>query len=833
MFLGYNAGLNANPVASNNIYISSLGASGDSGTIRIGDSANQTAAYLAGVSGVSISGGQPVVINSNGQLGTGSAGLGVTSFNGRTGAVIPESGDYNFSLLSGTLGSSQLSGSYSASITLSNASNSFSGNGAGLTGLQFSQLGGAVANSQFGGTYSNAVTLSNGANSFVGSGASLTGIQFSQLAGSLGSSQFAGTYGNAVAMSNGSNIFNGTFTGNGTGLTGVLPAAGSANYIQNGTSQQASTNFNVSGNWTLGGTLSANTVNSATSYQIGASSVLSAPGTGNLFLGQGAGSNNGTGSNNVYLINPGVTAENATLRLGDPAVQTAAYVAGVSGVSISGGQPVVINSSGQLGTGSAGLGVTSFKGRTGAVVPAANDYDFSLLSGTLGSSQLIGSYGGAVTLNNASNSFAGNGAGLTGLQFSQIAGALPSSQLAGIYSSPVTLSNAGNSFTGNFSGNGAGLTGIQFSQLGGNLASSQLSGTYSNSLTLSNASNVFNGSFAGNGSGLTGVPTGLLWPLVKMSTNYTIQTSDFSTATSYGNFVILTGSVSRTFTLPNPAPPNGSCVAIGDFAVSLPGSNTNVYLSVSANGLTVDGSSSVVLTHIGWEAYLYCSDGTGYWRLGFAQMAPNKIGPWLKTVDTGTTNALKTTFVHGLDVGLVHGTMFYLLPSNANTSSTPTLNVNGLGAKNIVKFGNQPLAPGDLTTVAYAHLFYDGANWQLLNPQTNQGTVTAVTAAAPLISTGGPAPTISCPTCVTTPLTGTTGSIGGSALTAGSCTTGTAAVAGATTGHPVSVSASDGSLPNGLIILSAAVTSANTVTVQLCAVASVTPAANTYNIATQ
>lgn len=127
MFFGYNAGLNANPVASNNIYISSLGASGDSGTIRIGDSANQTAAYLAGVSGVSISGGQPVVINSNGQLGTGSAGLGVTSFNGRTGAVIPESGDYNFSLLSGTLGSSQLSGSYSASITLSNASNSLSG----------------------------------------------------------------------------------------------------------------------------------------------------------------------------------------------------------------------------------------------------------------------------------------------------------------------------------------------------------------------------------------------------------------------------------------------------------------------------------------------------------------------------------------------------------------------------------------------------------------------------------------------------------------------------------------------------------------------------------
>jgi hypothetical protein len=51
--------------------------------------------------------------------------------------------------------------------------------------------------------------------------------------------------------------------------------------------------------------------------------------------------------------------------------------------------------------------------------------------------------------------------------------------------------------------------------------------------------------------------------------------------------------------------------------------------------------------------------------------------------------------------------------------------------------------------------------------------------------------------------------------------------------YSVAVSASDGSLPNGLIILSAAVTSSNTVTVQLCATASVTPVANTYNVTTQ
>ncbi len=79
-------------------------------------------------------------------------------------------------------------------------------------------------------------------------------------------------------------------------------------------------------------------------------------------------------------------------------------------------------------------------------------------------------------------------------------------------------------------------------------------------------------------------------------------------------------------------------------------------------------------------------------------------------------------------------------------------------------------------------------------------------------------------------LSGMTAVIGGSALGAGACTTGTAAVAGATIGTPVNVSASDGSLPSGLVMLRAAVTSASTVTVQVCAVGAVTPAAVSYNV---
>jgi hypothetical protein len=48
-----------------------------------------------------------------------------------------------------------------------------------------------------------------------------------------------------------------------------LPTAGSPNYVQNTNSQQPATNFNVSGNGTIGGTLTGNIVNSSTQFNIG------------------------------------------------------------------------------------------------------------------------------------------------------------------------------------------------------------------------------------------------------------------------------------------------------------------------------------------------------------------------------------------------------------------------------------------------------------------------------------------------------------------------------------------------------------------------------------
>ena len=102
----------------------------------------------------------------------------------------------------------------------------------------------------------------------------------------------------------------------------------------------------------------------------------------NIAFGAMTGANNSNGNYNIYLGSPGQNAESNTIRIGASNQQNFAYMAGIFGNSPSGALPVVINANGQLGT-SAGSGVTSWNGRTGAVVPQTGDYSFSMISGSL------------------------------------------------------------------------------------------------------------------------------------------------------------------------------------------------------------------------------------------------------------------------------------------------------------------------------------------------------------------------------------------------------------------------------------------------------------------
>jgi len=85
------------------------------------------------------------------------------------------------------------------------------------------------------------------------------------------------------------------------------PLPNSPNYIQNGTTPQVPSHFNVSGNGTAGGTLTGNIVSATTQYNIGITRVLSSPGSFNFFAGNGAGQLNSTGTSNSFFgVNAGI-----------------------------------------------------------------------------------------------------------------------------------------------------------------------------------------------------------------------------------------------------------------------------------------------------------------------------------------------------------------------------------------------------------------------------------------------------------------------------------------------------------------------------------------------
>jgi hypothetical protein len=80
-----------------------------------------------------------------------------------------------------------------------------------------------------------------------------------------------------------------------------LPSLGMS-YIQNSSSPQASSNFNISGDGTAAGTLNANAVNATSQYNLGGSRVLALnSGLNNLFIGLNAGAANPTSFSNTFV----------------------------------------------------------------------------------------------------------------------------------------------------------------------------------------------------------------------------------------------------------------------------------------------------------------------------------------------------------------------------------------------------------------------------------------------------------------------------------------------------------------------------------------------------
>jgi len=67
-------------------------------------------------------------------------------------------------------------------------------------------------------------------------------------------------------------------------------------------------------------------------------------------LGQSAGANLTTGSSNIDIGNVGAAGEAKTIRIGTTGIHTNTYVAGISGATVATGVPVIVDTTGHLGT---------------------------------------------------------------------------------------------------------------------------------------------------------------------------------------------------------------------------------------------------------------------------------------------------------------------------------------------------------------------------------------------------------------------------------------------------------------------------------------------------
>jgi hypothetical protein len=138
--------------------------------------------------------------------------------------------------------------------------------------------------------------------------------------------------------------------------------------------------------------------------------------------------------------------------------------------------------------------------------------------------------------------------------------------------------------------------------------------------------------------------------------------------------------------------------------------------SLLSNSLSV-GAVTATLANAGankwWGNNTGSSTAPGYQSIGSADTSPN----WYVAAG-GTHDAQTATLVPAVPA-LATGLVVNFLPVASNTGTTPTLAVNGLAAKTITKCGQSALVAGDLSTTAIASVFYDGTDFELLNPQVN------------------------------------------------------------------------------------------------------------------
>lgn len=380
--VGWNAGLNAT-TGLHNIYLGAdvVGEAGESNTMYLGRVGTQTKTVIAGVRGTSVAGGEMVLVDADGRLGSGPVATGANTVG--TGEVIdgslaPADVAFNYAgsaskggpasdlACAGCVGPAEVSFSFA---TL--AANTFTGTqaiNAGNLDVDLStpaaglitQNGTRILHTfgfanTFLGTLAGNLTMTGEGNTGLGreafrnneSGSHNTAVGTVALLFNT-----SGTYNTAVGRES---LARNT-TANANTSVGFQALSHNTTGEANTATGTDALEQNVTGNFNtaVGAVALQSNVSGSGNVAVGTNALDENDGNNNVAVGAAAGANATTGSNNIYVgANVlGVAGESNTMYLGKVGTQTKTLIAGVRGITTGNPDaiPVVIDSAGQLGT---------------------------------------------------------------------------------------------------------------------------------------------------------------------------------------------------------------------------------------------------------------------------------------------------------------------------------------------------------------------------------------------------------------------------------------------------------------------------------------------------
>ena len=149
----------------------------------------------------------------------------------------------------------------------------------------------------------------------------------------------------------------------------------------------------------------------------------------------------------------------------------------------------------------------------------------------------------------------------------------------------------------------------------------------------------------------------------------------------------------------------------------------------NSNPVVLDSAGRALIYGSGqYSEVLYDSSGNLVWNQLTSSTGITSTNQ--AVTSTGSPNAYVVTYT-SVPTSYQVGGYYPFIANFTSTNTTPTENVNGLGAKTITKNGTSALAAGDICSGQVIVTVYDGTYLQMTNPPCNGVTISAVTSVAP------------------------------------------------------------------------------------------------------